>query len=157
MKCQLSKRNRNWVMKRRWNLKFFYPFYKVFRLILPFKQCRIVTPNGKSIGVSVIKDRIGRAVGLSFERRMKNDGALFVFPEEGRHFFHTQDMKYSIDIIFIDSEKKIVYIAYNQMPTEKNFPKPPVNPPTPVRYVLEIPAMKSAEYGIQIDRKIAVL
>lgn len=143
-------------MGGRRNLKIAYPIYKLFRFFFPFKTIKIVTSSGKSMNVRVIKDRIGRAIGLSFNHRIKEDGALFVFPKEGRHFFHTQDMKYTIDIIFINAEGRVVYIAYNQTPTEKNFPRPPICAALPIRYVLEIPGMKTAEYGIVLDQKIKI-
>jgi len=74
--------------------------------------------------------------GLSIVDELKEDqGMLFVFSYLDEHAFWMKDMKFPIDIIWLDSEKKIVSIKANADP--KNFPEN-YQPTSPALYVLEV-------------------
>ena len=74
--------------------------------------------------------------GLSIVDELKEDqGMLFVFSYLDEHAFWMKDMKFPIDIIWLDSEKKIVSIKENADP--KNFPEN-YQPTSPALYVLEV-------------------
>lgn len=74
--------------------------------------------------------------GLSIVDELKEDqGMLFVFSYLDEHAFWMKDMKFPIDIIWLDSEKKIVSIKANADP--KNFPES-YQPTSPALYVLEV-------------------
>lgn len=55
--------------------------------------------------------------GLSVKDQLKeNEAMLFVFEQSARHSFWMKDMKFPIDIIWLDSDEKVVYIKENMQP-----------------------------------------
>lgn len=65
----------------------------------------------KEISLIVADTDETRTRGLSGKRSLPRDSAmLFVFPELGEHGIWMKDMNFSIDIIWLDQEKKIVHI-----------------------------------------------
>lgn len=77
-----------------------------------------------------------RILGLSnTECLPKGTGLLFEFEKPEIQFFWMKDMKYPIDIIWLDDNKKEVGRAKNVLP--ESYPNT-VNSSVPVKYVLEI-------------------
>lgn len=81
-----------------------------------------------------------RILGLSnTECLPKGTGLLFEFEKPEIQFFWMKDMKYPIDIIWLDDQKKEVGRAKNVLP--ESYPNT-VNSDVPVKYVLEINSEK---------------
>lgn len=113
---------------------------------------RIVHLSGQTIRVSVADTEASRELGLGGREGLASDeGMLFVFPEDGVHAFWMKGMKFSIDILWIDSQGKIIYIAQNIAP--ETYPKS-FGPGTPVRYVLELPANYALQHGIKAGDEV---
>jgi|SRR3989344_4396151 len=68
---------------------------------------------------------------------LSNEAMIFVLPASSRAGFWMKDMKFPIDIIWIDDNKKIVYIENNISP--ETYPKI-FYPDTDALYVLEVAA-----------------
>lgn len=86
--------------------------------------------------VSTDKERIK---GLSEQETLaNNNGMLFVFDSEGNQSMWMKDMKFSLDLLWINNENKIVFLAYNQQPCDNNNYCPSITNDVPARYVLEI-------------------
>lgn len=81
--------------------------------------------------------------GLSGRDNLASDtGMLFVFDKKGKHAFWMKDMKFPIDIIFIN-DNKITDIAQNAPPqSEGQLPSslPVYKPSEDINYVLELNA-----------------
>ncbi len=75
--------------------------------------------------------------GLMYRESMEDkQGMLFIFPEEAPRSFYMKNTKFSLDIIFIDSENKVVSIQKNAQPLdESSLPSE-----GPAQYVLEVNA-----------------
>src|SRR3989344_1386739 len=87
-----------------------------------------------------------REKGLSGQASLaEGEGMLFIFPKSGTYGFWMKDMRFPIDIIWIDAEKKILGIEKDISPG--SFPTV-FYPPAPASYVLEVPAGVSAFHGI---------
>ncbi len=87
-----------------------------------------------------------RIQGLSNKESLgKNEGLLFVFEESGTHGFWMKDMLFSIDIIWINSEKTVVQITKSATP--ESYPEI-FYPSEPVLYVLEVGANQSTSIKI---------
>ena len=85
--------------------------------------------------------------GLSGVITMPDDrGMLFVFFKPDIYSFWMKDMNFSLDMIWIDSKKKVVDVSGNISP--ETFPKT-FSPSAPVSYVLEINAGLAERYGIK--------
>lgn len=84
--------------------------------------------------------------GLSGRRSLsKGEGMLFIFNKSEMREFHMKDMKFSIDIIWMDQHRKIIDITHSLSPD--TYPKT-VSPRQPAQYVLEVPAGFSKEHNI---------
>jgi uncharacterized membrane protein (UPF0127 family) len=85
--------------------------------------------------VEIVESDTDRVQGLSYrESFTEADGMLFIFPESGYHSFWMKDMLFSIDIIWIDENLKVIAIDKNIQPD--TYPKAFV-PPRPAKYVVE--------------------
>lgn len=97
-------------------------------------------------------------LGLSGRREIGSDGMLFVINPPRQISFWMKDMFFPIDIIWI-SDSKISGI-------EKNVPMPPAditddklhlyNSPSPVDYVLELPAGSASKLKIDLSSQILI-
>ena len=100
------------------------------------------------ISAKVANGDVERSKGLSGVEKLKNDeGMLFVYREDGLHGIWMKDMKISIDIIWLNKDKKVVYIVKNAQP--ESYPKT-FKPKKFARYVLEVPAGYTTEKKITI-------
>jgi uncharacterized membrane protein (UPF0127 family) len=59
-----------------------------------------------------------------------------------------KNMKFAIDILWLDENKKIVHVSSNVPPCVTD-PCPVYNPGMPARYVLEIPAGDAKRYALK--------
>jgi uncharacterized membrane protein (UPF0127 family) len=119
-------------------------------------KSRISTPSGDVLKAEVLRDRVGRALGLSYRKKLSVDAALFVFLRPGKYFFHMYGMKFPIDIVFLDSKGEVVFVVYNQTPSTRRFPKPVISSPIPCQYVIEIPAMNASKYGFVLGGRVTI-
>lgn len=88
--------------------------------------------------------------GLMFREQMDEDrGMLFVFESEGVHSFWMRNTLIPLDIIWIDSSSKVVFISKNVQPC-KSVSCPTVNPGTNAKYVLEINAGLSDQMDLSV-------
>ncbi len=95
-----------------------------------------------------------RALGLSYtDQIQENQGMLFIFDIPARYGFWMKDMRYSLDIIWIDEDYKIVDISKNIEPN--TYPEL-FYPQSPVKYVLEVGAGFADRYSILNGDKIMV-
>jgi uncharacterized protein len=113
------------------------------------QQIEYVNLGGAVVKVEVVSTLEDRTLGLSGRESLpENTGMLFVFPENGEHLFWMKDMKFSIDIIWISEDGRVVYIKENAAP--ESFPEV-FKPEGNARYVLEVPAGFAAKNNIKTD------
>ena len=88
--------------------------------------------------VEVVDDEEERSRGLGGRKNLPgNSGMLFVFEIPAKYSFWMKDMLFSLDIIWIDENKKIIAISENILP--ETYPAS-FSPSEPVKYVLEVNA-----------------
>lgn len=90
-----------------------------------------------------------RQKGLAGVEKINPDGALLmVFPKSDLWGIWMKDMKIPIDILWLDENKKVIFIVTNASPdlqdTKTFLPK------TPARYVVEIPAGSTRSKAIKV-------
>lgn len=101
-------------------------------------QHKVVTINGKEFDSQLADTDELRELGLGLRKSLSSSkGLLFVFDRDSYLPFWMKDMNFSIDIIWIDANKKIVHIEQNISP--ETYPTT-FESPTPARYVFEISA-----------------
>jgi uncharacterized membrane protein (UPF0127 family) len=79
-------------------------------------------------------------------------GMLFVFPEDTTTLFWMKDMQYSLDIIWIGTDKRVVDISPDLAPS--TYPAT-FGPKAPIRYALEVPAGFAKANDVTIGTKVA--
>lgn len=95
--------------------------------------------------------------GLSVKNQLReNESMLFVFEEPLRHTFWMKDMKFPIDIIWIDSNGKIVHIEENLMPCPLVLICPSYAPNADSQYVLETIAGFAQRHNISLGTTIKI-
>jgi uncharacterized membrane protein (UPF0127 family) len=108
----------------------------------------IVTKEGNEIKIDVEYARTPDewSYGLMSRTSMnENHGMLFVFPVEENRTFWMKNTLISLDILYIDSNKKIVSIARNTKTNQTNEVYPSL---FPSQYVLEVNGGFSEKNGI---------
>lgn len=114
----------------------------------PDSGLRTAYLDGHTIRVSVADTEGARARGLGGRPGLAPDeGMLFVFPADGEYAFWMKNMRFSIDILWISSDGKVVYMLEDVSPD--TYPQS-FRPDVPARYVLELPAGYAKEYTVQV-------
>lgn len=94
-----------------------------------------------------------RQKGLS-GRSILNDNAvmLFVFDEPDYHKIWMKNMHFSIDVLWLNENKKVVHIERQLQPDDP--PHKEYTTLVPAKYIVEMPAGKADELGVKIGSKI---
>jgi uncharacterized membrane protein (UPF0127 family) len=92
-----------------------------------------------------------RVKGLSGrEGLMQNSGMLFVFPNTTEQCFWMKDMKFSIDIIWLNDKKEIVKLEENVSPN--TYPQNFCAPDT--KYVIELNSGEARKQNFAIGQQL---
>lgn len=105
------------------------------------------------VDAKVVSKASDRKKGLSkVESLPLNQGMLFVFEASGLYPFWMKDMKFAIDIVWIDEGKRIVSIAENVPPEpgKKDKELSLYRPSGDALYVLEVNAGLTQLHGLRI-------
>lgn len=121
---------------------------------------RSVYPNTKSMKIasttveaSIASSWADRIKGLSDTPYLPEEVVkLFIFDSAGLHSIWMKDMNYSIDIIWVDENNKIVDIKESASPD--SYPES-FSPKEPAKYVIETKAGFVERKGVKIGDKIA--
>lgn len=82
-----------------------------------FNQVNYVYFGNTKVRVELAIDEETQARGLSGRETLAEDqGMLFVFTKPDKYFFWMKDMKFAIDIIWLDKYGKIIYIKRDAKP-----------------------------------------
>ena len=104
--------------------------------------------------VEVAADSDTQIKGLSGRESLDaGTGMLFVFENEKRFRFWMRGMEISLDMIWINSECRVVDVSENVPPPERDTPLkdlPRYSPESPAKYVLEINGGESSDRGLLI-------
>lgn len=112
----------------------------------------VISINNVDIPVTIADTPQEQEQGLSgTESLAQNAGKLFVFKDIGSYGFWMKDMNYSIDIIWIDQNLKIIGISRDLKP--ETYPEI-FYPPSDVKYVLEVNSGFSTMNNISINQLV---
>ena len=90
-----------------------------------------------------------QAQGLMFRQNLDPDkGMLFIFQEEGIYPFWMKDTLIPLDMIWMDSNKTVVFIKKDAEPCGSGD-CPLINPGKKAKYVLEVNAGAAERIGLQ--------
>jgi uncharacterized membrane protein (UPF0127 family) len=104
-----------------------------------------VEVEGRQFTAEVAENAAEKARGLSDRECLSSDRAmLFWYEEMGDYCFWMKDMRFPIDMIWLDENKKIVTIADSVQP--ESYPKS-YCPEKPAQYIVEVNAGIANEAG----------
>ena len=119
-----------------------------------FPGTKVVHIDDVSMRVEVADTDEERIKGLSGKEDIgRVNGLLFMFPREGYHGIWMKDMKFPIDIIWIDTNLNVVAVDKSVLP--ETFPKT-FRPPVPVQYLIETEARYTEIFGIKAGDKVVL-
>lgn len=96
-----------------------------------------------------------RMVGLMYRERLgRGQAMLFVTGREERHGIWMQNMRFPIDIIWLDDKRTIVDIVQNAPPARHMFDWTTYFPRLPARYILEVSAGTASRLGMRPGDKV---
>jgi uncharacterized membrane protein (UPF0127 family) len=103
------------------------------------------------IDLEIADDEYQRQLGLMNRKEMmENQGMLFIFPRQDWLSFWMRNTFISLDMIFVDENKKIVTIHKNtRILSDTSYPST-----KPARYVVEVIAGFTDKYNIKVGDKI---
>ena len=137
-------------------------FFSLFILLIVFfffvsqteKEIKSACINEKCFSVEIADENSERVSGLSNRDSLnENQAMLFIFKEETIPNFWMKDMKFPIDIIWIDENLEISGIQKNLSPCEEDF-CPTFKPKKKIKYALEINAELSEEFNLEIGDEV---
>ncbi len=123
----------------------------MFALVAIFKQpvsgimgdSALVLPNGKVIATEIADTLAQRSAGLSGRTSLDTNSSMtFVFDKESYYSFWMPDMNFPIDIVWLDSQYRIVDVVKNikPMPELEQNNLPTYTNKEPAMYVIEFNA-----------------
>jgi uncharacterized membrane protein (UPF0127 family) len=93
-----------------------------------------------------------REIGLQYRRDLAADrGMIFLFPSESHHSFWMKNTPIPLDMIFINSDRKIVGIVEQAVP----FSTDSRSVPAASQFVLEINGGLAGRYGVKVGDSIS--
>ncbi len=109
-----------------------------------------------SVDLAVLPEE--RQQGLSGRESMaQNAGMLFVFEEERPLHFWMKEMRFPLDIIWIDAQCRLIDVAADvptPPPSASNQEIPRAQSPSPALYVLELNAGEAARAGLSAGNAV---
>jgi len=120
----------------------------------PDKVIKVFFPNGTSVTAELAMTDTDRARGLMFREKVPADqGMLFVFEEEGRHSFWMKNTKVYLDMIWLDSGRRIIHIE-RMVPPCVADPCPSYGPQLAARFVLELKGGEAEVRGLSVGDRL---
>jgi uncharacterized membrane protein (UPF0127 family) len=104
------------------------------------------------VELAVTSEEISR--GLMFREHLDPDkGMLFIYKDEGVHYFWMKNTLIPLDMLWINGNKEVVFISKDVQPCETSQ-CPLISPGQKVQYVLELNGGTSDKIGLTIGDKI---
>ncbi len=104
--------------------------------------------------VEIVDEENERTQGLMFRESMDEDrGMLFMFDNDGVYPFWMKNTILPLDIIWLNSDKEIVFIKKNAEPHNTI----PINPESSALYVLELNAGISEKINISVGSRASFI
>ena len=118
-----------------------------------YQVAKVIFAGGKSIQCQLADTLLKRSIGLKYHNELPpGTGMLFVYPYPSRtSFWMPPEMKFNLDMVFLDRNRRIVHLAANATPCKDvtGTDCESYSPSRKVSYVIEIPAGEVARLGLK--------
>ena len=105
------------------------------------------------LAISVKEKRHGL---MNREKLGKREGMLFVYEEEKEYSFWMKNVKIPLDIIWIDKDKKIVFMKKNAEPCSEERNCPSIKPDKKAKYIFEVRGGTASELNLSIEDSVEI-
>ena len=117
-----------------------------------------VLPSGAEFTLEIAADPVSHARGYMYREHVgPREGMLFLFERDERRPFWMKNCKVPLDIVWLDSELRVVYIAHAQPPCPDEGECVPVQPMRLARHVVQFAGGTARTLGLKIGDRIEVL
>lgn len=123
-------------------------------------ETRNITIDNIPLTVEIADDGEKIARGLMFREGLRDDqGMLFIFEQERNYQFWMMNMKFNLDMIWLDGNGKVVYIVENAEPCidAAHTSLCTYNPNAPAKYVLEVNSGFVKKHGINENSVMKII
>lgn len=111
-----------------------------------------ISINGINVTMAIASTDEQRIRGLSgIEKMNENEGMLFLFDKSSKQGFWMNKMNFPIDIIWLDSNNKVVHIEKQLEPCKLFLACPVYNPEVDSLYVIELRSGFADDHSIKND------
>jgi uncharacterized membrane protein (UPF0127 family) len=109
----------------------------------------VTFPDGHVVRVEIAADNELRAQGLMYRDQLRpGAGMLFFFPGDGEYSFWMKNTRIPLDIIWIDSDRRVVDAKFDVPPCRVDD-CPSYAPDGRARYVLEVAGGEARKHGLK--------
>lgn len=116
--------------------------------------CSLRLENKACVGLEQVTEPKDRAIGLAkYDSLPEDRGMLFVFDQPNQACIWMKDMKFSIDIIWLNENKKVIKIERNVAP--ETYPES-FCPEGSAKYVIELSNGVADKANISIGQQINI-
>ena len=119
-----------------------------------YAQGTVITPNSTRISIQIADTDEKRALGLGQRDFLKPGwGMLFIFNKKEPHGFWMKDMRFPIDIVWLDNYR-IVHIESSVPAPTPGSRLPIYKPDKSANFVLELNAGEAQRLGLQMGQTL---
>jgi len=112
-------------------------------------------PDGTRVVAETAHSDAERLLGLIFKEKLpENMGMLFIFDEPDQHRLWTKNVRFPIDLIWLDSNRRIIGFEENLLPCRQDT-CPTYMPKQQALYALEIPTGFVKRHGLKTETVVA--
>lgn len=105
--------------------------------------------GGQKLDVEVASSSSSRERGLSGRNRLgKNQGMLFTYTVSDEYCVWMKDMKFDIDVIWLNKDKQIKTIKEGIKPS--SYPQKIYCPDEAIQYILEVPSGSARKWHLKV-------
>ena len=145
----------SWLLIIIFTFLCFFLLRNSFSSTLKINNIKYVKIAGNIVKVDLALNEKDQNQGLSGRVGLKDDeGMLFVFNNVDKYSFWMKDMNFPIDIIWVSSDFRVVYIKKNATP--ESYPMA-FTPDKDAKYVLEVKSFFSEKNNLKIGDKVEFL
>lgn len=121
--------------------------------------CTVTFQGGATYQCEIADDFIERAIGLKNHAELPaGTGMIFIYqPPSRTSFWMPPSMKFPLDIVFLDDQKRIVHLVENAAPCTdpRGLDCPGFSPEFAVSFVVEIPAGEIEKHAFEIGQQVS--
>jgi uncharacterized membrane protein (UPF0127 family) len=115
---------------------------------------KVFFPDGFAATAELAVNEEERARGLMFrEEILENQAMLFLFAEEDIHSFWMKNMRFPIDILWLDRDRRIVHIEARVPPCPRE-PCPTYSPAAAALFVLELQSGFTEKHRLRLSDRL---